>query len=147
MANRNGFPLITNSSFAITNNCIDVDGAWEFLRTLLLEDWQNEFSLYGLPINRHVFDRNLNELMIKSENGLRTRSLDGFEVVIEPLPQADVNQIMELVNSISGSVGQHDALWNIVSEGAIDFFSNKTTVQDTVRVIQSRASTYISEQS
>ena len=85
--------------------------------------------------------------MIKSENGLRTRSLDGFEVVIEPLPQADVNQIMELVNSISGSVGQHDGLWNIVCEGASDYFSNRTTVQDAVRVIQSRASTYISEQS
>jgi len=145
-ANRNGFPLFSNTSFAITAACKDVDGAWAFLRTLFLEDWQNEFSWFGLPVNKNVFDSKLKELMIENEYGPRTKSVDGFEIEIKPLTQSDVNQIMEFVNSVSGSVGQDEALWAIIYEGAIDFFSRKSSAQDTARVIQSRASIYISEQ-
>jgi len=30
------------TSFAITSKCNDVDGAWAFIRTFLMDDWQYE---------------------------------------------------------------------------------------------------------
>jgi len=72
---------------------------------------------------------------------------DSFTIEMEPLTQADVDQIMALLNSVNGSVGQDETLWNIISESASSFFAGSITVQDAVRVIQNRASIYVAEQS
>jgi len=144
---RNGYSLITNSSFAITNNCKDVDGAWEFLRTFLLEDWQRENSWYGIPVHKGAFDKMLSDAMSEDEHGASSIGWNGFTIELEPLTQADADQIMSLIGSVSGLVGQDEAIWNIISESAASYFSGQTSVQDAVRVIQNRASTYIAEQS
>jgi len=145
--NRNGFSLTTYTGFAITNKCRDVDGAWEFLRTFLNEDWQNESIWYGMPTNKNAFNKLLEKAMTEDEYGSRFMSWDGFMLEMETLTQADADQIMALIDSASGSVGQDDALWTIISECASDFFSGKSTAQDAARIIQNRASIYISEQS
>jgi ABC-type glycerol-3-phosphate transport system substrate-binding protein len=145
--NRNGYSLNIRTGFSITNKCKDIEGAWGFLRTFLLEDWQTNRSWHGMPLNKNVFDKILSEAMIESEYGPRTMGWNDFTVVLEPLTQADVDKITALVDSVSGFVGQDDVLWNIISESASGFFGGQTTVQDAVRVIQNRASIYVSEQS
>jgi len=145
--NRNGYSLNVRSSFAITSKCRDVDGAWSFLRTFLMEDWQSERSWQGLPVNRNVFDEMIKEAMKEDEYGSGTMGWDSFTIEMKPLTQADVDQIMALLNSVNGSVGQDETLWNIISESASSFFAGSMTVQDAVRVIQNRASIYVAEQS
>jgi len=142
---RNGNSLSPSTSFAITSKCKDVDGAWSFIRTFLTEDWQKENIWYGLPTNKHVFDKLIYDAMTEERHS--SGSIDGFLVEMESLTQADVDHIMSLINSISGTVGEDETLWTIISESAADFFSGRTTVQDAVRVIQNRASTYVAEQS
>ena len=144
--NRNGFSLMTNTSFAITNKCTDVDGAWGFLRMFMTEKWQNDHSWYGLPTNKNVFDKMLKDAMTEDEYGNRSMSWDGMEIEMKTLTQADADQINALIDSISGSAGQDEALWNIISENAADYFSGRSSLEDTVRVIQNRASIYVAEQ-
>jgi len=143
--NRNGNSLSPGTAFAITSKCKDVDGAWSFIRTFLIEDWQKDNIWYGLPTNRHVFDKLIHDALTVERGG--SASIDGFLVEMEKITQADVDQIMSLVNSVSGTVGQDDTLWTIISESAADFFSGRSSVQDAVRVIQNRASIYVAEQS
>jgi len=145
--NRNGYSLDARTGFAITNKCKDVDGAWSFLRTFLMEEWQNERSWQGMPVNKNVFDRIVNEAMKEDEYGSGTMGWDNFIIEMKPLTQADVDMIMVLLDSVNGSVGQDETLWNIISESASNFFNGTTTVQDAVRVIQNRASIYVAEQS
>ena len=144
---RNGYSLSSNSGFAITGKCKDADGAWQFLRTFLNEDWQSENSWYGIPVNRHAFDEMLKEAMTENEYGHGSVGWDGFTIELKALTQADADKIMAVLDSASGSAGQDDIIWNIISEGASDFFSGQSSVQDTVRVIQNRTSTYVAEQS
>ena len=144
--NRNGYSLMTNTSFAITNKCTDVTGAWEFLRIFLTEEWQNDNSWYGLPVNKNVFEKMLIDAMKENEFRSNEIGLDGITIEIEPLNQADVDQINALIDSISGSAGQDEALWNIISENAADYFSGRSSLEDAVRVIQNRASIYVAEQ-
>jgi len=145
--NRNGFSLMTQSSFAITSKCKDVDVAWEFIRTFLNEDWQKENIHWGIPMNRHAFEKQLNEAMEENEYGHGSMGWNGFTVELEALTQADADQIMALINSVSGSVGQDEALWNIISESVASFFNGQSSAQDVARIIQNRASTYVSERS
>ena len=72
---------------------------------------------------------------------------DGFTVELETLKQEDVDKITNMINSVSSTVGQDDAIWNIISESAANYFNGQASIQDTVRIIQNRATTYISEQS
>jgi len=146
--NRNGNRIIINTDFAISVNCKDVDAAWQFVRTFFTEDFQREHSFHGLMINKTVFEEALEEAMAENEHGVR-RSVNwnGLEMELEPLTEAEVGQIAALVDSASGSFSQDMALWNIVSEGASDFFNGRSTAQDAARIIQSRASIYVSEQS
>jgi len=143
---RNGYSLSTQTSFAITSSCTDVDGAWSFIRTFLSEDWLDEYSWRGLPINKHSFDKMMQKEMTADEYGTRSIGWNGFSIDLEPLTQADVDKVMAVIDSISGSVGQDEALWNIISESAITFFNGQSSAQDAAKVIQNRASIYISEQ-
>ena len=145
--NRNGFSLITNSSFAITNKCKDVNGAWEFLRMFMTEEWQGNNSWYGLPTNKAVFDKMLKDAMTEDEYGTRSMGWNDMEIELKTLTQADADQILALIDSVSGSAGQDEALWNIIRENATDYFSGRSSLQDAVRVIQNRASTFVAEQS
>ena len=142
-----GNSLLIQTSFAITNACKDIDGAWAFLSTLLNEDWQRENTVFSIPINKAIFESKLTEAMTEDEYGSHSMSIDGFMVELQPLTQAQADQIMALIDSVSGSAGHDEALWNIVSEDASDFFNGQASLQDTIRVIQNRASIYISEQS
>jgi len=143
---KNGYSIITNTGFAITTRCKDADGAWSFLRTFLNEDWQSNNIWYGLPLNKSVFDKKLKDAMNEDEYGRRSVGWNNFFIELEPLTREDADQIMALINSVSGSIGQDDALWNIVSESANDFFNGQTSASDAARVIQNRASIYVSEQ-
>jgi len=144
--NRNGFSLSTNTAIAITSKCKDVEGAWAFLRTFLMEDWQREnHRWYGIPINKHVLEKMFDDAMTEERGG--AGSIDGFLVEYEKMTQADVDHIMSLINSVSGTVGQDDTLWTIISESAASFFNGQITVQDAVRIIQNRASIYVAERS
>jgi len=112
-----------------------------------MEEWQSERSWQGIPVNRNVFDRIVAEAMKEDEHGPGTMGWNNFTIEMKPLTQADIDKIMAILDSVNGSVGQDETLWNIISESASSFFSGAITVQDTVRVIQNRASIYVAEQS
>ena len=146
---RNGNRLAINTDFAISVNCKDVVAAWQFVRTFLTEDWQRENSFNSLMINKTVFEEKLEEAMREDEYGFRRMVSweNGFEYELEPLTEAVANQIVAVIESVSGSFSIDFTLWNIVSEGASDFFNGRSTAQDAARIIQSRASIYVAEQS
>ena len=143
--NKNGYSLMALASFAITEKCKDADAAWGFLKTFLDEDQLYENSWYGIPVIKNVFDKMIKDAMDEERAG--SVGWDGFTLELKPLSQTDVDIITNLINSVSGAVGQDDAIWNIISEGVSAYFNGQSSAQDTARIIQNRATTYISEQS
>ncbi|MCL2628215.1 MAG: extracellular solute-binding protein [Oscillospiraceae bacterium] len=144
---KNGFSLTSHTNFAITAKCKDANAAWSFIRTFLSENWYNDSSRYGTPINRHAFEKQLNEAMKESEHGHGSVGWDGITIELEALTQADADKIMAMINSITGSIGEDEVLWEIISESVSAFFNGQSTAQDVARIIQNRASTYVSERS
>jgi len=51
-----------------------------------------------------------------------------------------------MLQMVLNGVLEAETLLNIISENAIDFFNGRTTAQDTARIIQRRASTFMAEQ-
>lgn len=62
-----------------------------------------------------------------------------------PLTQAEVDQIMELINSTTTLYQYDEALMDIVLEEANAFFAGTRSAKDAAAILQNRAQTYISE--
>jgi ABC-type glycerol-3-phosphate transport system substrate-binding protein len=150
-----GFPVKQGSgsnlsgglSMAISSTSRNQQGAWEFIRMLLSEEWQSlpvrDYN-FGFPTNRNVFEQKLAEAMeMNSPEMVEGRVLD-----LGPLTQEDADNIRALLDSISSvNTNFSDPLNLIISESVEDFFNGLITAQDAARIIQSRASIFVAEQS
>jgi len=146
-----GFPGETNagsifysvSDVGITSHSKNQDKAWEFVRLLLSEDFGCDNIHNVFPINRALFEERLAEAMIK--DGLAIITPSGVQINIPEISPQEADSIRALIDSIAG-ISEHDeVIWNIVSEGASDFFNGRHTAQDAARIIQNRASIYMAE--
>jgi len=157
-ASRSGHVLETGTGLAITSRASDPDGAWAFVRTILTEEWQRENVQWNFPTNRAVFDERVEDAMTiehyyidedgnKVEISVWGMGWGTMSINIYASTQQDIDQIMELIDSVSGTFNHDQDLMDIITEGAADFFSGRRTAQDAARVIQSRASIFIAERS
>jgi ABC-type glycerol-3-phosphate transport system substrate-binding protein len=137
-----GNSMSAQSGLAITTACVDKNGAWEFIRTLLTTEWQLE-NTWGFPSNQAAFDIQVARAMTED---VEEDTFHGT-IIFQPLTQTDIDQVLTLINSVSSIAHWDEALINIIMEGAEDFFNGRGSAQDAARIIQNRASNYVSEQS
>jgi ABC-type glycerol-3-phosphate transport system substrate-binding protein len=145
--NRDGNKFIFDGGVAITAGCTDKQGAWEFVRLYLTEEFQRTY-MYGdrLSVNRNIFEESLENAMT-TKQGLLI-SLDPLHIIeADELSQEEADSIMALVDSITGALEHDEILWTIISESASDFFRGHITAPEAATRIQSRASRYVSEMS
>jgi len=149
-----GAALFTFQSFAMSARSRNSDGAWEFLRQYLLDDFQQGQTLHMLPLSRKAFDIRAKEAMQKpfwlDENGNKVEYddiwwADGQEIPIPPMSQAEVDMLVDYILSVN-SIGEYNqSLVNIINEETAFFFNGQKSVRDVVEIIQSRAQIYVNE--
>ena len=62
-----------------------------------------------------------------------------------PLPEAQMDRFWKLYESTEQITGRNDALLDIVMEQADVYFAGDKTLEETVKLIQNRASLYVNE--
>ena len=154
-----GHALQVTGGLALTSAGGNQQGAWNFIRTILNEDWQRTNVRWnGFPTNRAVFDELLEEAMTPQYwtdmDGNEVEmprmtwgTMGGITIEIFAMTQDEADHILSLIDAVSGPPNFNMSLMNIISEGAEDFFSGRRSAQDAARIIQSRASILIAEQS
>ncbi len=152
----NGSAAYVESGLAMSSKCADKDGAWQFMRTLLTEEYQKENVWWGYPTNKKVFDEKKAEAMkgetTIDENGnevaVSTGSMgwDGFEVELYPMTEEDAAQIMAVIESVENTVSYDQSMMEIIQEEAGAYFSGQKTAQEIATIIQSRVNIYVNEQ-
>jgi ABC-type glycerol-3-phosphate transport system substrate-binding protein len=144
--NGSGNLINTNSGFAITSVSENQEGAWEFIRMLLSEDWQNQ-NVHGIPTNKNVFNERIITAMEEKEPPYNILIYDDLTVEVRPLAEDQIQIIQSLIDSSSSITSHLDPLSNIIRESLLDFFNDTITAQDAARIIQRRATIFVSEQS
>ena len=142
-------------SFAISAKTANIDGVWEFVRTYMLPEYQNdEDKLYNFPILQSAFDKRAQDALIPDEEydeegNLLWSELDqwvGNETIrVEPFTQEEIDAIVEFVYSVEKTNYSNDAVLNIIKEEAAGFFEGQKSAADVAAVIQSRAQIYVDE--
>jgi len=154
---RTGNILNALSPLAISTTCTDKEGAWSFVRMVLTEEWQR-VNNWSFATNKALFNEQHEKAMTPQGFEINASgneveipkgswgANDDYIIYIYAMTREDGDKIINLIDSAVGSFGLDESLWNIISEGANDFFNGKNTVEEAVRIIQSRASIYVSEQ-
>lgn len=157
--------FVVNEGLAIGKNCADKDGAWQFVRGLLTEKGQEETVARGLPSNKNVFERYLEQEMtpiyqkdsggnfVLDESGEKiplsraTYGLpDGTFYESFAITQEQADQMYELINSTTKLANYNDSIFKIVNEQAQAYFAGQKSAEEVAKLVQSKANIYVNEQ-
>jgi len=68
-------------------------------------------------------------------------------IKVKGVSQENIDMFRDVINNTTRIRDYDETLWDIISETASDFFNGRHTAQDAARIIQSRVSIYLAEQS
>ena len=157
-----GSALFLTESLAMSSGCAHKDGAWAFLRALLLPkeditaDSANSFACF--PTNKSNFQRMAEVSMtpVRMEESGREVSvysesfgeLDGVALRYDryAVTQAEYDQIMALYEAAKLAYRGNPDLNEIVVSAAGAYFAGDKSVDEAAAQIQSRAEIYVNEQ-
>lgn len=153
---RKGNVAQLNGGLVMTTSCKDKDGAWQFMRTLLKSEYQENLD-WNFPVTQKAFDKRLEEEMKQEyytdENGNKVPvSRGGMSIGNGPtmefyaITPEEADQIKALVNSIESMISYNRDVFTIIDDEAKFYFSGEKSVDETVDIIQSRMNIYINEQ-
>ena len=145
-----------NRMYALSAKSKNLDGAWEFLRYYLTQEYQDKIQEqeYNLPVLRSTFEKNVQDATKKpyytDENGNKveydeTYYINGEEILLPQLTQEQVDRIVSFVESVNKRGYYNEAISNIISEEAGAYFSGQKSARDVAGVIQSRVQVYVNE--
>ena len=160
-----GSSFSTGAGYAISTTCKDKDGAWSFIRQILLPADEDSRYYYGdFPINKADFDKAREEAMTPQysldengepyldENGepyitnLGSYWMnDGTEIKFHLPTQEEVDQMMALYDAITTISRFDQNIYDIINDVAGAYFAGDRTLEDTVSQIQNRVSLYVNE--
>lgn len=128
------------------------DAAWQFIRTFFSEEYQNTSLNMLIPSNLN----SLHELIENSKSTIMMEDAEGNEVEFtqrgnfnfeyHAATEEQVEQILKLIDSASVPARSNSTITSIVTEEAEAYFEGDKSIDETVALIQSRVSLYLSEQ-
>ncbi len=143
-----------NMCFAISSRSRNTEGAWDFLRYYLTDEYQSNLD-WGMPVRKDRFMEKAQEATqrpywIDQETGEKEEYddnyyLNGEDIVLPPLTQEQLDEAIEFVFSVDNSYYWNDSVANIINEEMDGFYTGQKTAQEVAKVIQSRAQVYVDE--
>lgn len=159
-----GFPVVGSSGtvikpsdimLAISANSAHKDVAWEFIQQFLTEDYQREIDT-GFPVSQAVLEEMLeaNQVIEYKDDGagssvpvVKDRVLFEGEEPLEIycITEKQSQTLLELITSVEICSANDYQLYSVLLEEVDSFFRGDKSLEETVAVMQSRASLYVSE--
>lgn len=145
-----------NLLLAISSKSKYKDAAWEFMRIFLTEKYQTSDNLWSFPVKKTALDAMMKEAMTPEyytdESGNKVEQMktswsygNDFEIDIYAAKQEDIDELMELIESVNTSVQYDLSMYDIILEEAQPFFSGQKPAKEVADIIQSRVQIYVNE--
>lgn len=151
---KNGNAIFSETGFSISAKSKNQDGAWEFVLSLLSDDYQQSTDCF--PVKKSALEIKAAEAMVYDEKraeqpleytiGSVGIGISGDIEIGEP-KQADIDRVNELINSLDKQMKCDDMALHIITEEASAYFSGSKTPQEAAELIQNRVQLYLNENS
>ncbi len=149
-----GSAIVPTMQFAMSAKSKCKEGAWEFLRYFLTDEYQESENVFGLPLSIKKLDEMAEEATkvptYTDENGNIVESpetyyVSGIEVPITPMTQEEADALKEQIYSITDVSNYDENLIQIIQEESAAYFGGQKSAEEVSKIIQSRAQIYINE--
>ena len=152
-----GTAFFLADSLAMSSTCAYKDGAWAFLRELLLPrgDAALSAAISYFPTNRADFQRMAEAAMTPemvngkevSTRGESFGELDGVMLRYDryAVTQAEYDQLMALYNAVDRAYREDRDLNEIVTSAAGAYFAGDKSIDEAAALVQRRAEIYVNE--
>ena len=136
---------VCGMSLALSDKSNKLDGAWEFVRNFLSEDFQRD-ELYGvngssLSIRQDIF----------AERAQIAATQEGYCFIndefmsIPPMTQEQIDRAVDFIKGLHNMAFEDEVIMNIIYEEAEGFFHGQRIAEDVAGLIQNRVQLYLSE--
>lgn len=152
--NKNGNIISTyDSLYCLSSKSKYLEGAWEFIRYYLTEEYQSKLE-WGLPVAKQAFLDKAQEGMERpyyiDEHGEKVEydnnfDINGETIILDPLTQEQVDQVVEVILSADKLQYYNQDIQNIITEEAAAFFEGQKSAAEVAQIIQSRAQIFVDE--
>ncbi len=142
-----------NQRIAVSAKTKNTDGCWEFIKTLLSEEYQDSLS-YEFPIRKSSLEKKAEAATQTryrtDENGNQVEDVNYYyigneEVELPTLKKEEVDKVMDFITSVDSVYTFNSYIMNIITEEASAYYSGQKTAKDVADIIQSRLSIYVKE--
>ncbi len=147
--------IVPETLMAINASSAEPEGAWKFIKSFLDEEYQADLR-YTMPVSRSAMDVQLEEASHKpyytDENNQRveyddTTYVGGQEIVIEPMNETDRAEFLSIVEGAHDILTMDNKINTIVQEESGAYLAGQKSAEDVAKIIQSKVSIYVSENS
>ncbi|MDE7112573.1 MAG: hypothetical protein K2O57_00060, partial [Acetatifactor sp.] len=115
-----------------------IEGAWEFLRYYLTDDYQSGLRR-GIPVQEKIFLENSRSAL----SGSQSDSTDKEVAAPEPMTEKQLEKLVTFLLSVNRRYYENEEIMNIVSEEIEAFFAGDKTAEETAKLIQNRVQLYL----
>lgn len=143
------------SVLAISKQSEYKEGAWEFVKYMLSEEYQSNYIRYNNPIHKGAFEKQMVEAAkaeyYKNEKGEEVESpkmtygWDNFEVSVYHATEEDIKEYRELLEGATVLASYDEEIMSMIEEEVEPFFAGKKSAKDVANVIQGRVKIYVNE--
>ena len=143
---------IRGRSLGMSTYCQHKEAAWDFLREVLLPQYNDIRSLDNPNVDKFHVPLNLNDYQLLKRYDMTVISPDGAPYYMGPIlryhkaTQEEVDRFDYLMNSID-KINLYDRkIYDIAYETASAYFAGDKTLDETVALLQNRVGLYVNEQ-
>lgn len=133
------------TSYGISSRTRHQELCWEFIKTLLSQEYQEKVVAYSaFPMRKSVFEAQLSASRLAAGQEGALVSADG---TVESLSQEETDYLRELVEGLNRYSFRYADVTDIIEEEANSYFSGDKSAEAVAEVIQNRVQIYLSEHS
>lgn len=153
--NGSGSYVSASECYAISSKSHYKEGAWEFLRYYLTEEYQSQTeNRWGMPVSKKYFDEMAKQGTQRpyylNEDGTKEEYddyfyMNGESIKLDPLTQEQVDKTVNFVLSVDKCYYYNESIMNIINEEMDAFYTGQKSAQEVAKTIQNRAQLYVDE--
>lgn len=144
---------IPSSEYAIMSNAANKEGAWEFVKYILSEEYQDRIYEEKLmfPIRTSSLEKAAEEAKKGSYDGDKGEYVEPVWILNGEIIKLGVNtdednrRVFELIDSAVGASGFEVYVYDIITEEAAAYFSGQKSAKEVAEIIQNRVQNYLDE--
>lgn len=148
--NRIGTSFVADSGFSISEKSPNKEGAWEFVRTLLLPEYQDCADKF--PVRKDSLDKCAASAMKYDPDRIINplvmmggMALSSGVAGTPALKQEDIDKVNGVIASANGIMSYNSSVLEIITEEAASYFSGSKSAEDAASLIQTRVQLYLDE--